>query len=251
MGVGGVGVGEAPGAIDFDLNETDEYIIQGTLIENKQSMKIWKVGEEEPTAPQVSWVDDGYTYDSGSVGLITYFGHNNPSGRHLSVSFDDVAFTAREPATILVQPSPEYLIRDTSSDGKGDDVLSGTPLFNVGELDSPSANYVGRSISKFALPNYPDLANRLKNATLRYYLTSISSEVPAGPLSVWHSQNDNDLDPLAADFEDASYLDTQEDLIQPTDAPRQYYEVDVTEWVRADLAERRSQSTQRISVAGG
>ena len=59
---------------------------------------------------------------------------------------------------------------------------------------------------------------------------------PLGPLSVWHSQADNDLDLLASDYEDAGYTDTLGDLAQPTDEVRQYFDLDVTDWVKADYA---------------
>jgi hypothetical protein len=80
----------------------------------------------------------------------------------------------------------------------------------------------------------PALKPTLGSATLRFFVDSI--DTPAGPLSVFHSETDNDLDLLASDFENASYVDTLMDLVQPADVAGQFYELDVTDLVLADYA---------------
>ena len=81
-----------------------------------------------------------------------------------------------------------------------------------------------------------DAASRLESATLRVFLEDIQGS-PAGPVSLLHSVNDNDLDQLPSDFEDTIYSDTLLDLVQPTDLGQMYYEADVTAFVLADYAE--------------
>ena len=73
------------------------------------------------------------------------------------------------------------------------------------------------------------------NNILRFKLVDFQG-TPAGTLSLLHSTTDNDLDPLASDYEDSSYDDTLLDLIEPTDPDGRIYELDVTDLVLADYA---------------
>ena len=103
----------------------------------------------------------------------------------------------------------------------------------VGELDTTDNDYIGRLVAKFTLPDlaeYPPL----ERAAPRYSVSRV--DAPAGPLSILHSATDNDLNSVATDFEDTSYVDTQEDLLSPNDLPGNYFEVDVTEQILTDLA---------------
>ena len=70
---------------------------------------------------------------------------------------------------------------------------------------------------------------------LRFFLQEIEGS-PAGPVSVWHSLTDNDVELSPADFEDETYTDTLLDLVQASDKDQQYYELDVTDLLRADYA---------------
>ncbi len=85
------------------------------------------------------------------------------------------------------------------------------------------------------LPGISQASAKLEDATLRVYVRDMAGP-PPGPLSVWHSQTDNDLDLLASDYENAGYIDTLGDLAQPTDEVRRYIDLDVTDWVKADYA---------------
>ena len=73
----------------------------------------------------------------------------------------------------------------------------------------------------------------LESATLRFFLEDMTG-TPAGPISLYHSVVDDDLDQLASDYENASYVDTLLDLVDPSDSNGQYYELDVTDQVLAD-----------------
>ncbi len=102
----------------------------------------------------------------------------------------------------------------------------------VGENDTESNNDVVRLISQFALPEF-GAAERLISAKLGFYLEEIAGE-PSGPVSIFHSVQDNSSVPAAEDFEDATYLDTQLDLVHPNDPVGIYYELDVTDQVLMD-----------------
>jgi hypothetical protein len=134
-----------------------------------------------------------------------------------------------------------YAVLDNDSDSVFDDLgdtvndRSSAVTAGIGEIDLDSNNSVGRLIAKFALPDRLGAIDHLQSATLRFFVEGIE-RTPAGPLSLLHSLSDNDLDLLATDYEDASYTDTLLDLVQPTDSPGMYYELDVTDLVLADYA---------------
>jgi hypothetical protein len=144
--------------------------------------------------------------------------------------------------TEIVWPTAMTAVRDTDSDAVFDNLgdtataVLGTGSARIGEVDPPTgSNLVEHLVAKFPLPSEPGLADRFESATLRFFLQQ-KVGTPAGPLSVLHSTSDNDLDRLASDFEDAGYIDTQLDLIQPSGPAGAYYELDVTDQVLADYA---------------
>jgi len=93
-----------------------------------------------------------------------------------------------------------------------------------------------RLIAKFDLPDPPEGNSVLQSATLRIFVEPLAEEIAAGPASLFHSVTDNDLERRASDYEDPSYTDTLMDLVGPTDAAGEYYELDVTDLVLADYA---------------
>ena len=133
-----------------------------------------------------------------------------------------------------------YILKDDDSDGVFDDTgdvavdVSANNRSQVGEFDT-SMNKMQRLVAKFALPEINEDLFDLESAKLRFYLDAILG-TPEGPLSVFHSETDNDLDILASDYENPSYVDTMLDLIEPGDSSGQYYELDVTDLVLADYA---------------
>ena len=142
---------------------------------------------------------------------------------------------------LSVEPSAFYAVIDNNSDGVFDDLgdvaadVSANNRSHVGEVDSLATNQMNRLVAKFALPDAPVDAPFLERATLLFFLQDIVG-TPAGPLSVRHSITDNDLDLLASDYENPSYVDTLLDLVQPTDPGGRYYQLNVTLLVLADYA---------------
>jgi hypothetical protein len=145
---------------------------------------------------------------------------------------------------IAIGPALAFQIRDNfGADGLGDTAagdLTGNlqSSVTVGEADltNVTANRLERLVAKFELPDRPNASNLLQEATLRVFLENIEG-IPAGPLSVLHSVSDNALVRVKSAYEDASYGDSQ-DLFQLADAVTgQYYDLDVTDLVRADYAQ--------------
>jgi CubicO group peptidase (beta-lactamase class C family) len=141
--------------------------------------------------------------------------------------------------TKIYSPSVVYMAVDDDSDSEFDDqgdsgfdAIQSSGVF-LGEYDSLNDNGITRLITKFRLPRGDNTTHRLANAELRFYLRGVAG-TPVGPVSLFHSVTDNDEEGVASDYEDASYLDTQLDLVQVTDPKRAYYSLDVTDQVLAD-----------------
>ena len=100
--VNGVGeelaVGGAVDGLNFGVGE--EWSLEVGAIGNELSLKAWRVGEDEPVAPQLVVRDDQFT--SGQIGLISaveaWFA---PGPVKLDVTFDDLVFRIGESATDL------------------------------------------------------------------------------------------------------------------------------------------------------
>jgi hypothetical protein len=122
----------------------------------------------------------------------------------------------------------------TRASASADAITASTAGF-VGELDGEGVNALSRLISRFSLVTVPDdeALDGLVSAKLRFHLETTHG-LPAGPVSVFHSTTDNDLEQSPSDYDDPSYADTGLDLVQPSDVAPAYYEVDVTDWVLAD-----------------
>ena len=172
----------------------------------------------------------------GGVSLWTALGTDS----NVAFLAEHDIFPETAPSTILAELSAIYTIDDDDSDGVfdnlGDKVVDHLTRARtqVGE-DDRSRNRMRRLVAKFALPDVPVDAPVLERAMLWFSLQDILG-MPAGPLSLLHSITDNDLDKLASDFENPSYVDTLLDMVQPTDPGGQYYKLDVTDLVLADYA---------------
>jgi len=173
---------------------------------------------------------------SGNRALVGSLGHDNSGSLYL---FELPA--PGEPIEILRYPTAIYATTDDGSnsnfDGLGDaarDLMSKTRV-SVGEIDGANTNLINRLVAKFALPDAPQSMPALKSAILSFFLEDITGP-PPGPASLFHSTSDNDLDQLPSDFEDETYTDTNLDLVGPADEGGRYYELDVTDLVRADYA---------------
>ena len=143
--------------------------------------------------------------------------------------------------TLIRTPAAVYDAKDSDSDSMFDNAgdstsdRSSSPAVAVGERDTPNGNAIVRLLTKFELPLVPNASHRLEQATLRLFLEDIVG-TPAGPASLLHSVGDNGRNDSPSDFEDASYTDTQLELVQPNDLGQQYYELDVTGLVLSDYA---------------
>lgn len=139
-----------------------------------------------------------------------------------------------------VPPNAAYEVLDDTFDDLGDLVMNVSTQADaeIGEADLASSNYLSKLIVKFELPEPPEGQSMLQKASLGVRLVSAEGP-PADPLSVLHSTTDNDLDLIAADYEDPSYVDTLADVVPIVEDSYdllQYYDVDVTDLVLADYA---------------
>ena len=224
------------GQVNTNLSHiTDEMNLRLNVIESTMTFKAWPEGSPEPAYPQVIAARPDSLRDTEGYILVTA-GNLQKS---VPVAFRSVQVETEPWKTgpLLLLPKSHYSVRDTTTDGVldnlGDTAISATGSAVVGELDTTDNDYIGRLVAKFTLPDlaeYPPL----ERAALRYSVTRV--EAPAGPLSILHSVTDNDLNSVATDFEDTSYVDTQKDLLSPNDLPGNYFEVDVTEQILTDLA---------------
>ena len=150
-----------------------------------------------------------------------------------------------------IAPAAIYSAVDETLDGNGDMIIDLTTAVDaqIGEVDSADSNYIARVIAKFSLPEPPAGKPVLAKATLAVYPTDSEGNL-SEPLSIWHSEVDNEMELLPSDFEDSSYVDTLTDIVQPEDNPYGYYDVDVTELVLADYAADGADATS-ISVTDG
>jgi len=173
--------------------------------------------------------------DQGALTFISSFSEDENGDVYVFDFLDGEMFKITGVPEPPLTPSAIYEVFDETFDNLGDQVVdvSTASLASVGEVDRSDLNKISRLIAKFDLPDTP--TGTLEKATLRFMPVNIVG-TPAGPVSVRHSQTDNDLDQLAADFEDLSYVDTSQDLLQPGDMIGQYYNVDVTSQVLADYA---------------
>ena len=128
--------------------------------------------------------------------------------------------------------------------------VTGDFAASIGETDATTSNYLSRVVAKFLLPEAPAGTPILRQATLGFRPVSIEGP-PIEPISVWHSQSDNDMVALPSAYEDPSYINTMGEIIQPNATLSEYYDLDVTNLVLDDYASDRAGSDQRVSVAAG
>ena len=108
-------------------------------------------------------------------------------------------------------PSGYLTVSDRNNDGLGD--IGASPSFAyIGEVDG-ATHRMDRQIAKFDLPNLSQSEAMVKNAKLRFYLENIVG-IPAGPVSLLHSLNDNSLTDFGTEFQDSTYVDTLIDVVQ-------------------------------------
>jgi hypothetical protein len=238
--------------VSTPLSHIDNELNMRFTIRNLDvSLSAWPVGTPEPP-PQVRTVlPASFT---GREGHVTLFAGGRSTVAPVAFRFVDVNSNPVSDAPWFLPPTSEYALQDDGSGGTRDDLGDQAKGFNgfVGEVDYSIdiLNFEQRLIEKFSLPATPGLAGRLREATLLVY-GQASQNVPTGPLSVYHSISDNDAVREASDYENMTYVDTQLDVMQPTDQGEfQYFEIDVTSFVLADLMndEENPMSAFRLQV---
>jgi endonuclease/exonuclease/phosphatase family metal-dependent hydrolase len=121
----------------------------------------------------------------------------------------------------------------TGFDGLGDGV-GPIPFEHFNEVGMiQSGTTLSRQMMKFELPSTMVTEITFESATLRIFVLNLLGTLPEG-LSLMHGIDDNDSEVLTSHYE-APYVDTGLDLFVPPDGDRQYYDIDVTEFVRADF----------------
>ncbi|MGI9429180.1 MAG: hypothetical protein ACR2NM_11025, partial [Bythopirellula sp.] len=118
--------------IDFDVGE--EWYIEGGVVGDQITMKVWEVGDPEPTAPQLTITDS--TLSTGQFGVGTNI-HFNAIPGFLNVTFDDIWFT---PAL--------------AGDFNGNDVVNGADFLAWQRGESP--NPLSQSDLAYWEANYGD-----------------------------------------------------------------------------------------------
>jgi hypothetical protein len=185
-----------------------------------------------------------YSADISADGSTLLFTSNRPGSDAVDI-YQAQLIPLLDPS-ITVPPAAIYSVIDDDSDAVFDDLgdqaidASSTPRRAIGEADVATTNRILRLIAKFELPvllpEPGESLPELKSAKLRFFLEDMDG-TPAGPVSVLHNVTDNDVLMRASDYDNADYVDTLLDLVRPDDLGGQYYDLDVTNQVRADYAD--------------
>ena len=240
---------DLPSAPEVFLGElfTDKFPVNFDLTIDTAAVPDWskielfnyaeKIGELNSTGTPQTHATFEVTLQPGDVHALSSM-VTGANGIDISTTNILAVLTSEIPGPM--SPEAIYITIDNDSDGVfdnlGDKVVDHLTRARtqVGE-DDRSRNHVRRLVAKFELLDAPVDTPFLESATLWFFLQDILG-TPAGPLSLLHSITDNDLDKLASDFENPSYVDTLLDMVQPTDPVGQYYKLDVTDLVLADYA---------------
>ena len=75
--------------VSFDAG--DDWIIEGGILEDRLSMKVWRPGDPEPASPQRVF-DDPDPFRPGQLGLAAMIDVRSPPV-YIDASFDDIYFT--------------------------------------------------------------------------------------------------------------------------------------------------------------
>jgi hypothetical protein len=84
-------------SVPFPVENETEYFLTAGAMGSELSVKVWPVGSQEPTSPQVILIDS--TYANGQIGLGGY--NQVGLGGYMAVSFGAVNFIP-EPASLFL-----------------------------------------------------------------------------------------------------------------------------------------------------
>jgi endonuclease/exonuclease/phosphatase family metal-dependent hydrolase len=132
-----------------------------------------------------------------------------------------------------------YVLQDLDSlggfDGIGDAIQQSSWATNtlIGGNRDNYGDSLQRLILKFTLPDISEFSPALQQARLRFYVEDIVGN-PANGLSLMHLGAVNETVQYISDYEHV-YTGGGRDVLGPGDSAASYYEVDVTEFVMADM----------------
>ena len=97
---------EVPGEI---MGVGEEWWMEGGAVGDQISMKVWRVGEPEPTVPQLTLTDSSFT--DGVFGVDANMEFGDPTAGIVNTIFDNVFFTPiPEPSSLLLALSGVLLL---------------------------------------------------------------------------------------------------------------------------------------------
>jgi len=137
--------------------------------------------------------------------------------------------------TLISGDIDDQIVWERGSSSGFDGLGDGIGAIGVGAFlasGEASFNILSRQVMKFQLPFTTVTETTVENATLRVFVEDLLGTLPEG-LSLMHDVDDNDSEVLKSHYE-APYVDTGLELFVPQDGAGQYYDIDVTEFVRAD-----------------
>ncbi len=86
--------------VRFDVGE--DWIIEGGIVGDVLSMKVWRDGDTPPETPQLIRTDED-PLPAGMVAITSYIDVRNPPVR-IDATFDDISFTPiPEPSTAVIE----------------------------------------------------------------------------------------------------------------------------------------------------
>ena len=223
---------------DLNIKELDVYGVVGSINRDPASFGFTNVNS--PACRDCGIGMPSSTPDNIVANPDEYFFWDNihPSAQaHRVIAGAAHEALSAEPIgpipTISLLPKSAGQVRDNDFDDRGDRVAKRLERdqVDVGEVDGTSES-LSRLVVKFDLP---DIARRLNHARLRFFLEETEG-TPAGPVSLFHSIDNDDPGTLATEYEDMAYVDTRMHLVQPFDTIGRYYELDVTDLVLSDYA---------------
>jgi len=224
----GTGLEQAEANRDIRITQVDLAGLIGEVLDDPSSLGFTNVTDPARilgVSPDsyLYWDNNHFTEDFhqqfGQLAFRTLL-----AGREWTSSRDPVAIYA-----VLDDDSDS--IHDNQGDRRND--KSSRPRSSIGEVDTQDSNAMVRLVVKFVLPNVTNASHALESAKLRFFLEDVEGS-PAGPVSLFHSVTDNDVDVTPSDYDDPGYVDTALDLVKPSDPVQKIYELDVTQQVLTD-----------------
>ena len=78
----------------------EDWIFEAGTVGNQLSLRVWRDGQPEPGAPQLTAIDS--TYSSGQFAIATGVSTSAAEPNITSTTFDDIYFTIPEPSSLML-----------------------------------------------------------------------------------------------------------------------------------------------------